>query len=37
MITDAVWAELEPVGRTLKYDAGSPPQRSDRRFIEAVF
>lgn len=34
--TDAVWAELEPVLRTIKHDAGSPPQLSDRLFIEAV-
>jgi transposase len=36
VITDAVWAELEPVLRTLKHYAGSPPQLSDRMFIEAV-
>jgi transposase len=36
VITDAVWAELEPVLRTIKHYAGSPPQLSDRLFIEAV-
>jgi putative transposase len=36
VITDAVWAELEPVLRTMQHDAGSPPQLSDRLFIEAV-
>jgi transposase len=36
VITDAVWAELEPVLRALKHYAGSPPQLSDRMFIEAV-
>jgi transposase len=36
LITDAVWAELEPVLRMLKHYAGSPPQLSDRMFIEAV-
>ena len=36
VITDAVWADLEPVLRTLKHYAGSPPQLSDRMFIEAV-
>jgi transposase len=36
VISDAVWAELEPVVRALKHYAGSPPQLSDRMFIEAV-
>ena len=36
VITDAVWAELEPVLRTIKHYAGSPPQLHDRMFIEAV-
>jgi transposase len=36
VITDAVWAEMEPVVRALKHYAGSPPQLSDRLFIEAV-
>jgi transposase len=36
VITDAIWAELEPVLRSMKYYAGSPPQLSDRLFIEAV-
>jgi transposase len=36
VITDAVWAELEPVLRTIKHYAGSPPQLNDRMFIEAV-
>ena len=36
MITEAVWAEMEPVLRTIKHVAGSPPQLSDRMCIEAV-
>jgi transposase len=36
VITDAVWAEREPVWRTMKHDAGSPPQLNARMFIEAV-
>jgi hypothetical protein len=32
VITDAVWAELEPVLRTMKHYAGSPSQLSDRLF-----
>jgi putative transposase len=36
VITDAVWAEMEPILRMLKHSAGSPPQLSDRLFIEAV-
>jgi hypothetical protein len=36
VITDALWAELESVLRTLKHYAGSPPQLRDRLFIEAV-
>jgi transposase len=36
VITDAVWAELEPILRTMKHYAGSPPQLNDRMFIEAV-
>lgn len=35
VITDAVWAALEPLWRSVKPDAGSPPQLHDRRFIEA--
>ena len=34
--TDAVWAALELVLRTIKHYAGSPPQLNDRMFIEAV-
>lgn len=36
VITDAVWAELEPVLRTITHYAGSPPQLNDRMCIEAV-
>ena len=36
VITDAVWAELAPALRTIKHDAGSPPQLNDCMFIEAV-
>lgn len=36
LISDAVWAEAEPVLRDLKYAAGRPPVLSDRMFLEAV-
>jgi hypothetical protein len=36
VITDAVWAELEPALRIIQHSAGSPPQLHDRMFIEAV-
>ena len=36
LISDAVWAEVEPVLRDLKHAAGRPPALSDRLFIEAV-
>ena len=36
LISDAIWAEIEPVLRDLKHAAGSPPVLSDRMFIEAV-
>jgi putative transposase len=36
VITDTLWAEIEPVLRAIKHSAGSPPQLSDRMFIEAV-
>jgi transposase len=36
LLTDAVWAEIEPILTTLKNKAGSPPELSDRQFIEAV-
>ena len=36
MITDATWAEIDPILQTLKHYAGSPPKMSDRQFIEAV-
>ena len=36
LVTDAVWAEIEPQLAALKHKAGSPPELSDRLFIEAV-
>ena len=36
VLTDAVWAEIEPALRAIKHYAGSPPRLSDRMFIEAV-
>ena len=36
VIAEAVWAEREPVWRTITHYAGSPPQLNDRRFIDAV-
>jgi transposase len=36
LITDAVWAEIEPRLAAIKHKAGSPPDRSDRLFIEAM-
>ena len=36
LLTAAVWAESEPLLTTLKNTAGSPPELSDRQFIEAV-
>ena len=36
LISNAVWAEVEPVLRDLKHAAGRPPGLSDRMFIEAV-
>jgi transposase len=36
VITDAVGAEREPGVRTIKHDAGSPPQLGERLVLEAV-
>jgi transposase len=36
LLTDATWAESESILTTLKHKAGSPPELSDRQFIEAV-
>ena len=36
LISDALWATIEPVLRELKHAAGSLPRLSDRMFIEAV-
>jgi transposase len=36
LITDAAWAEIEPRLAAIKHKAGSPPDRSDRLFIEAM-
>jgi transposase len=36
LLTDAAWAEIEPILAALKNKAGSPPELSDRQFMEAV-
>jgi transposase len=36
VLTDTAWAEIEPRLATIKHKAGSPPELSDRLFIEAV-
>lgn len=36
LITDEAWAEIEPILKSIKSKAGSPPELSDRLFIEAV-
>ena len=36
LLTDAAWAEIEPRLVAIKHKAGSPPELSDRLFIEAV-
>jgi transposase len=36
LLTDAIWAEIEPRLAGIKHKAGSPPELSDRLFIEAV-
>jgi putative transposase len=36
VLTDAVWAKIDPALRTIKHYAGSPPRLSDRMFIEVV-
>src|SRR5687767_13528845 len=36
LLTDAAWAEIEPILTTLKNKAGSPPELSDRLYIEAA-
>ena len=36
LITDAAWAEIEPRLAAIKHKAGSPPDVSDRVFIEAI-
>jgi putative transposase len=36
LLTDAAWAEIEPRLTAMKHQAGSPPELSDRLFIEAV-
>ena len=35
LLTDAAWAELEPRLAAIKPKAGSPPELSDRLFLEA--
>ena len=36
LLTDAAWAEIAPRLAAIKHKAGSPPELSDRLFIEAV-
>ena len=36
LITDEAWAEIEPILKSIKSKAGSPPELSDHLFIEAV-
>jgi len=36
LLTDAAWQELAVILDKVKHKAGSPPQQSDRMFIEAV-
>jgi hypothetical protein len=36
IVTDDAWQEIVPVLDRVKHKAGSPPQQSDRMFIEAV-
>jgi transposase len=36
LLTDDAWAEIEPILTAIKNKAGSPPELSDRQFIEAV-
>jgi transposase len=36
LLTDTAWAEIEPRLAAIKHKAGSPPELSDRLFIEAV-
>jgi len=37
LLTDEVWADLAPILATLQSRAGSPPVRSARLFLAAVF
>jgi transposase len=36
LLTDDAWLEIESILSSLKNKAGSPPEMSDRQFIEAV-
>ena len=36
LLTNEAWAEIEPRLAVIKHKAGSPPELSDRLFIEAV-
>ena len=36
LLTDEAWAEIDAVLQRIKSKEGSPPQLSDRLFIEAV-
>jgi transposase len=37
LLTDAVWAAIEPMLTSINNNAGSPPELSDRQFMEAVW
>jgi transposase len=36
ILTDAAWQEIAAILDKVKHKAGSPPQQSDRMFVEAV-
>ena len=36
LLTDDAWGEIEPLLTASKHKAGSPPELSERQFIEAV-
>jgi hypothetical protein len=36
LLTDEAWGEIAPILTAIQNKAGSPPELSDRQFIEAV-
>ena len=36
LLTDEAWAEIEPSLASITSKAGSPPELSDRLFLEAI-